>query len=136
MKTKPTALLDANVLIALAIEDHEFHQAADQWLASQGRVAVCPIVEGALVRFLTRIGQSRHTITSTLEGMHNRDSLEFWPDDVSYRDVDLSDVVGHRQVTDSYLAALARHHSGVLATFDEALARRLPDHVELIDARL
>jgi uncharacterized protein len=31
-------------------------------------------------------------------------------------------VLGHRQVTDAYLAALARHHHGKLATFDKGLA--------------
>jgi len=30
----------------------------------------------------------------------------------------MTGVIGHRQVTDAYLAALARHHRGQLATFD------------------
>lgn len=31
-------------------------------------------------------------------------------------------VIGHRQVTDAYLVALARHHGGRLATLDRGLA--------------
>jgi uncharacterized protein len=31
-------------------------------------------------------------------------------------------VLGHRQVTDAYLAALARHHKGKLVSFDRGLA--------------
>lgn len=49
-------------------------------------------------------------------------SCEFWPNSLSYADVDLNHVVGHRQVTDAYLLALARTHSATLVTFDAALA--------------
>ena len=33
----------------------------------------------------------------------------------------LYSVMGHRQITDAYLAALARHHGGKLASFDKGL---------------
>lgn len=39
----------------------------------------------------------------------------------------MTGVVGHRQGTDAYLAALARHHGGKVATFDQALAALHPD---------
>ena len=35
--------------------------------------------------------------------------------------------MGHRQVTDAYLAALARHHGGKLASFDKRLVALHPD---------
>jgi predicted nucleic acid-binding protein len=41
-------------------------------------------------------------------------------------------VIGHRQVTDAYLVALARHHDGRLATFDRGLAALHDDAVELL----
>jgi uncharacterized protein len=47
---------------------------------------------------------------------------EFWPDDASYLDLPATGIVGHRQVTDAYLAMLAREHGGSLATLDRALA--------------
>ena len=53
-----TYLLDANVLIALTIEEHEHHRRVSTWLANVERVALCPLVEGALFRFLVRIGES------------------------------------------------------------------------------
>ncbi len=34
----------------------------------------------------------------------------------------LAGAIGHRQVTDAYLVALARHHHGRLATLDKGLA--------------
>jgi uncharacterized protein len=35
-------------------------------------------------------------------------------------------LVGHRQVTDAYLLALALHHKGKLATFDSGIGELLP----------
>lgn len=45
----------------------------------------------------------------------------FWPCDLPHLSVDWRGVVGHRQVTDAYLAALARHHGGKLASLDRGL---------------
>lgn len=53
-----TYLLDANVLIALTVQEHEHHARASTWAATVDRFAICPIVEGALVRFLVRLGES------------------------------------------------------------------------------
>ncbi len=42
-------------------------------------------------------------------------------------------VVGHRQVIDVHLAALAAHHGGRLATLDHAVAEALhPDDLDLV----
>ena len=48
---------------------------------------------------------------------------EFWPDDLEVSraiPVDLP-LVGHRQVTDAYLVALAASRGGVLATLDRGV---------------
>lgn len=113
-------LLDANVLIALVVAEHEFHDRASSWVSTVGRVAVCPITEGAVARFLLRVGESSQTVAALLSAL--RDRCEFWPDAVSYADMDFSGIRGHRHVTDAYLAALARSRGAKLATFDEALA--------------
>jgi len=125
-------LLDANALIALTLTDHEHHQRATRWAAGVERIAVCPIVEGALVRFLVRLGQSQETAKSLLGALHASPRCEFWPDAISYMDAQLGHVAGHRQVTDAYLAALAARNHGLLATFDEGLERSVPRHVVLI----
>jgi len=46
----------------------------------------------------------------------------FWPDDIPFDGEHLRAVIGHRQVTDAYLAALARHRGGQVATMDNGLA--------------
>lgn len=125
-------LLDANALIALVVADHEHHQRVAAWAGTVARIAVCPIVEGGLVRFLVRIGESCAAATALLTALAAADRCEFWPDSMSYVDVALDHVVGHRQVTDAYLAALAASRGARLATLDEGLAAALPDRVLLI----
>lgn len=44
----------------------------------------------------------------------------------------MTGVVGHRQVTDAYLAGLARHRSAQLATFDQGLVALHPDVTVLL----
>jgi predicted nucleic acid-binding protein len=41
-------------------------------------------------------------------------------------------IVGHRQVTDAYLAQLARSRGARLATFDKAVARLHADVADLV----
>jgi hypothetical protein len=127
-----TYLLDANVLIALTIADHEHHEVVSVWASHGQRFALCPIVEGSLVRFLVRLGETAQAAAELLRVVHALPRCTFWADSLSYRDADLDDVTGHRQVTDSYLASLARSNDGVLATLDGALAARFPALVELV----
>jgi toxin-antitoxin system PIN domain toxin len=127
-----TYLLDANALIALVISDHEHHDTAVRWAAEVDEIALCPIVEGALVRFLVRVGESYATGVAALAGLYDSPRCIFWPDSISYTDADLQHLVGHRQVTDAYLAALAARRGCLLATFDRTLADVLPNETELI----
>ncbi|MBX9982968.1 MULTISPECIES: TA system VapC family ribonuclease toxin [Mycobacterium] len=119
-----TTLLDANVLIALVVAEHVHHDVAAEWLAaSDTTIATCPVTQGSLIRFLLRSGQSvaaARDVVATIEAM---DRHEFWPDRISFAEVRLGNVVGHRQVTDAYLAQLARTNGGQLATLDSGLAQ-------------
>ena len=131
-----TRLLDANVLIALVVADHVHHAAAEAWMAGgSDAFATCPITQGSLVRLLIREGQSGAAARAVLSELADHPRHEFWPDSVSYRDVPLGGLIGHRQVTDAYLVSLARAHGGVLATFDHGLAGQYADLVELIPTR-
>lgn len=127
-----TYLLDADVLITLVVTDHEHHHRASEWFTTVDRVGITPTIEGALVRFTVRMGAGRDAATTVLSGMYATERCEFWPDSLSYTHADLGHVVGHRQVTDAYLAATAAAHGAHLATFDEALARTFGDTVHLV----
>ena len=47
---------------------------------------------------------------------------EFWADDIDCLCVPDKGIIGHKQVTDAYLATLAAAHRCMLATMDKALA--------------
>lgn len=117
-------LLDSNVLIALATPEHTLHSRARAWFRPSLLFATCPITQGALIRFQLRLGQ-RTSISTAKQLLHRivtKPTHEFWADDESYLTLPESGVIGHRQVTDAYLAALAAAHGGTLATMDESLA--------------
>jgi toxin-antitoxin system PIN domain toxin len=119
-----TTLLDANVLIALAVAEHVHHDAAADWLAaSDAAIATCPVTQGSLIRFLVRSGQSASAARDVVTAIEAMDRHVFWPDRISFSDVEFGGVVGHRQVTDAYLAQLARSNSGQLATLDGGLVQ-------------
>ena len=115
-----TVLLDANVLVALLVDDHVHHQAAENWFVGMtGGFATCP-------------GQSAAAARTILNDTAASPRHEFWPDDIPYTDVPTQGIVGHRQVTDAYLAQLARAHGSRLAPFDQALAKLHHDVAELV----
>lgn len=125
-------LLDANVLIALIHPEHTHHVPARSWLGTSLEFATCPITEGALVRFMLRLGEAPTTAARVLEALRANPRHEFWTDDRSYADVGLSGVMGHRQVTDVYLAALAESRGGRLATFDAGIASLRAEACQLL----
>lgn len=59
----------------------------------------------------------------------------FIPDGISVEDRVLltEHIAGPNQITDHYLAALARQHGLVLATFDVALSRAFPTEPNLVE---
>jgi uncharacterized protein len=119
-----TVLLDANVLIALLVDDHVHHAAAETWFADlNGSFATCPVTQGSLMRLLIREGQPAAGARAVLSQTVADPRHEFWPDDVPYTEVPVQGIIGHRQVTDAYLAQLARSRGARLATFDQAMAK-------------
>ena len=121
---EPVHLLDGNVLVALVSSTHVHHQAAQAWFAASNvPFATCPITQGTLLRLLMRLGEvSSDTALAVLAAVTAHARHRFWPDSLGYADISWRGVLGHRQVTDAYLAGLARHCRGRLVTFDTGLA--------------
>lgn len=127
------ALADGNVLIALVVEDHVHHRLARAWFdGHDDALATCPITQGTLLRFLVREGISALDALGALAQIHSLDQHVFWADEIGFDATTLAGVIGHRQVTDAYLAALARHFDGRLATLDRGLAALHPQTALLI----
>lgn len=125
-------LLDVNVWVALFDDAHQFSDRANAFIEARGRkIATCPLVENGVIRVLSlpgygqRGGLSIQAVRERLRLACSSLDHEFWPDDITLRDdarVDFNRVQGHNQITDLYLLALAVHHGGCLATFDQAIA--------------
>lgn len=131
----PAVLLDGNVLVALAYPPHVHHQTARQWFRQHpGLFATCPVTQGTLLRMLLSFGAVPKTedALAVLRGFVEHPRHCFWADTLSYLDVDMKGVIGHRQITDAYLATLARNHGGRLATFDKGMAALHAGVVELV----
>lgn len=128
-------LLDGNVLIALGDCDHVHNAATRRWFRQRGGqpFATCPITQGSLLRvLLRRDGTQASDALDILRGFQASPMHRFWPDDLGYEGIRWHGVIGHRQVTDAYLAALARKHGGRLATLDRGLAALHHDVADLI----
>ena len=128
-----TVLLDGNVLIAMTVSRHVHHDAAARWFAGSTRPhATSPITQGSLIRTVIRLGATAAEGVGLLDALTSAPGHVFWPDAIPYTEATLSRVTGHADVTDAYLAELARHHRGRLATFDRRLAALHTDVTDVV----
>ena len=143
-------LLDVNVLVALFDPDHVHHDAAHSWLAAHRHQgwATCPLTQLAFVRIssnpaIVPAAVSPRQAVRLMADVTAQPGHEFWPDALELTGVaefSAAALVGHRQVTDAYLVALARSHGGRLATLDRGVADLVPDPreraevIEIIEA--
>lgn len=125
------ALFDVNVLIALLDQAHPHHGTALSWLKSNIKYgwASCPITQNGCIRIMSQAAypgaRPAAQVMERLRGALNHSAHLFWPDDISIVDrqvVDGTRVHGARQITDTYLLALAQKHGGRLVTFDSGIA--------------
>ncbi len=125
------ALLDVNVLIALLDQAHPHHDTALAWLKSNIKHgwASCPITQNDCVRIMSQAAypgaRPAGQVIDRLRAATEHGAHQFWPDDtaiVDQRVVDASRIHGARQITDTYLLALALKHGGRLVTFDTGIA--------------
>lgn len=129
-------LLDANVLIALTNQRHIHHARAREWFAHSSKdFTTCPITQGTLLRHYYRELDGANAVgaQALLSQIENMPGHEFWPDSLAYSEVNLSGVIGHRQVTDAYLVSLASSQGGKLATLDEGLAKLHGEKVTFVE---
>lgn len=127
------ALLDVNFLIALLDPDHVFPEHGHiSWAANhKSGWASCPLTENGVVRVMSNPNYSDQVdlapadLIDRLRIFAEHSVYEFWPDDLSIRDreIFLTDRIhGSKQLTDLYLLALARKHTGRLVTFDQGIS--------------
>ncbi|HTP32653.1 MAG TPA: TA system VapC family ribonuclease toxin [Candidatus Acidoferrales bacterium] len=121
-------LLDVNVLLALAWPNHQFHAAAIRAMErSRGRWATCALTQLGFIGLSSNPAaisgaKSPAECAALLEAMV-ADSLHVYLNRLppAAGDPSFSRLLGHNQVTDSYLLLLARRHNAVFVTFDGRL---------------
>ena len=128
-------LLDINLLIALAWVSHMHHEKAHTWFGRHAGTgwATCPITQSGFVRVssnpnLIREAPSVKQALSALQALTAHPRHHFLEDSLSFADPNFAHllIVGHRQVTDAYLLALAAHHGATLVTLDKKMGNLLP----------
>ncbi|MCY3749594.1 MAG: PIN domain-containing protein [Chloroflexi bacterium] len=126
-----TALLDVNVLIALAWPNHVHHDAARAWfdqLGSDGW-ATCPFTEAGFVRVSCNQSVVGRAVTpqdaiAVLDSLTRLGVHDFWPVDQPIMRLPESVAArlqGYRQITDAILLMSAMQRGGQLATLDSGM---------------
>lgn len=121
-----TWLLDGNVLVALQLDSHLHHARVHRWFAAlkRDRFATCAITQGTLLRvhMKTAADSSAFAAWQALKSVSAHPKHEWWWHSLSFLHVPHRHLQGSGQVTDAWLAELARQRDGRLATLDSALA--------------
>jgi toxin-antitoxin system PIN domain toxin len=126
------ALLDVNVLIALAWPNHVHHELALRWFKEQEvwGWATCPTTQSGFVR----VSSNRQVLPNAKSPQEALLLLRritalphhiFWADDIAMAHSQLiapRKIQGHRQVADAHLLALSLRQDGRLATLDGGYA--------------
>ena len=125
------SLLDVNALVALLWPAHVHHATAKKWFSGRARDAwaTTALTQSGFVRIVSNPAFSRDAVTPTdalrlLAANLKHRGHRFWPAAIGVPDALArfgERLVGHRQVTDAYLLALALHHRGRLATFNRGV---------------
>jgi uncharacterized protein len=144
-------LLDANLLIAMTHAAHVHHREAHAWFAdrSDRSFATSALTQLAFVRLSCnpRVVGTEITPAQAMQALGEltaHPGHRYWadtPEPLGLATLNSAALVGHRQVTDTYLLGLAAHQNQILATLDRGLvsyaaALRLQRHVELVSAPL
>lgn len=123
-------LLDVNVLVAICVDQHEFHGRVASWMNQSARsdraeLMTCAVTELGFLRVLAQAPSYSFAIEHGIELLSRLKSSK------EYRFGFLSDelgiaqlprwVKGPKQITDGHLAGLAKAHGAVLATLDEGI---------------
>jgi uncharacterized protein len=130
------SLLDVNLLIALAWPNHVHHRAVMRWFDRNRKSgwATSPLTQSGFVRVSSNAhilsdARSPREALALLRRIVGLPDHVFWEDDISIAASDFIDetkLVGHRQITDAHLLAVALRHGGRLATLDRGITHLVP----------
>lgn len=127
------ALLDTNVLLALAWPNHQHHAQAHTWFALMAKKgwATCALIQLGFIRLssnpaYTSSAVSPREAAALLQRWTRHKAHRFWSSPAAEDPVLYARALGHQQVQDAWLVEVARHHSGRLVTLDTRLSVHAP----------
>ncbi len=136
-------LLDVNLLIALAWDNHVFHSAATKWYSRSGKNGfyTCALTQLGFLRISTNAAFSTApasmsaalNLLGAITALSAHRYLE-QPERVFSALKSRVDFKSHKQVTDLFLVELSRLHGAKLATLDRRLFESQADRsgIELV----
>jgi len=124
--------------LSLLWPPHDFHATAIRWfIAHQSQEwATCPITEMGFLRIVTNPAFTPHppNVASAIRMMEAAKQAgpyhRFWIDELPAESAIgplVSQISGHKQLTDAYLLSLAAHHRARFATFDRRVRQLMVD---------
>ena len=125
-------LLDVNVLLSLAWPNHPFHATATRHMErTTSRWATCALTQLGFIRLSSNPAAVNPVMTPAAAALllsqmvqdRAHVYIDTLPQPVKFAS-GFARALGHQQVTDSYLLALARRHNAKLLTFDARLRGR------------
>ena len=137
------ALVDVNVLLALAWPNHQHHAAAHDWFARESRHgwATCALTELGFIRLSSNPAYTPAAVTPAqaaglLRRLVAHRAHRYWGPLPEPLPTMFTLALGHQQVQDAYLVRLAERRRGRVVTFDRRLAAHatLGESVHIIDA--
>jgi toxin-antitoxin system PIN domain toxin len=127
------ALLDTNVLLALAWPNHQHHASAHRWFRAEARHgwATCALTQLGFVRLSSNPAYTSAAVlpqeaASLLRELVAHKQHRFWSSPGAAKPAIFLRTLGHQQVIDAYLIEVARRQRGRLVTLDA----KLPVHAE------
>jgi toxin-antitoxin system PIN domain toxin len=126
-------LLDVNVLIALAWDDHEHHARAHAWFGSLSNesFATCNVTQIGFVRLsinprVVNCQMGIADIFEMLKSFTGHPNHSFCEDGALQPELSAwQEVRSYKQITDTNLFLISRRHNRKFVTFDDGIKSRL-----------
>lgn len=122
------ALLDINVLLALAWPNHQHHGAAHRWFAREAKHgwATCAFTQLGFIRLSSNPAYTSSAVSpaeaaALLEQLVAHPRHGFWESPAATSAKIYAHALGHQQVNDAWLVEAARQAGGRLVTLDTRL---------------
>ena len=130
-------LLDTNVLFAAMHQAHVHHQSVNHWLKTADRYATCGMTQIGVFRLLIMESAMNgfpldcvdaHRLIEDFTGFEQHSFVGSPALSKSF----VGRTGGTKAAFDDYLVQVASEAGSVVATLDQALSKRWPDHTALV----